>query len=186
MRACIVWHGWTSFQEGCLAIYFESGYYGWKCPWNSRRTSVTHYHALTCHLCIWKTRTCVHVHTKIHPDPQCSLLSSASAWMSVRELAILCVQWGWKSTPVCHNLHLPVICRHKCQQPVVVMLLPHFLPNLHYAWEQLCILVSLKINFWSSLTLSFGIRCSRKSDQIAFYTAVFKQKIKCSKEQGGE
>lgn len=130
-----------------------------------------------------KTRTCVHVHTKIHPDPQCSLLSSASAWMSVRELAILCVQWGWKSTPVCHNLHLPVICRHKCQQPVVVMLLPHFLPNLHYAWEQLCILVSLKINFWSSLTLSFGIRCSRKSDQIAFYTAVLKQMIK---EQGGE
>lgn len=165
MGACVVWHEWTSFQEGCLAIYFESGYYGWKCPWNSRHTSVTHYHVQACHLCIGKTCTRMHMHTKIHPTPKCYFLSSLSAWMSVRELVTLCVHATEENRLLSTIIYTFLSSADiNVSNPVVVMPSPHFLPNLHCALAQLRVLVSVKFLVLATLftTLSFGIRCSRK------------------------
>lgn len=163
MGACIVWHEWTSFQEGCLAIYFESGYYGWKCPWNSRHTSATHYHVQTCHLCIGKTCVCIYTQ-KYTWHQSVVFLSSLSVWMSVHELATLCIHTTEENRLLSAVIYTFLSSADiNVSSPVVVMPSPHFLPNLtvlsqgfmSWCWEFL-VLAAL------FTTLAFGIRRCRK------------------------
>lgn len=58
---CMVWQESTRWQEGCLAICFDSGWNGRQCPWKSRHSFVIHcHHMLTGHLDNLHKCACTH------------------------------------------------------------------------------------------------------------------------------